>query len=240
MSAAAADPLLQAGGVVVSFGLRTVLHGCDISVGPGEVVALFGHNGAGKTTLLRTLAGLKPCDAGTVMIGDDDVTKVSASSRARRGLAFVPDGAGGVFGSLTVAENIAIVCSGRRPGETETLAMLAEMFPVVMRDKRSQVVSRLSGGQRQMVALALAIARSPRVLLLDEPSLGLAPVVVQEMLGAIRDTARRLNTGVILVEQDMPAALAVANHVHIIKQGSIVLSSPAADFPSADSLWKYF
>jgi len=232
--------MLNADGLVVSYGPRPVLHGCDISVSEGEIVALFGHNGAGKTTLLRTLAGLKRADKGTIRIADDDVTQMSASRRARHGLALVPDGGGGVFGSLTVAENIAVVCSGKRAGERDTLALLTEMFPVVMKEKRSQTVIRLSGGQRQMVALAVAIARQPKILLLDEPSLGLAPVVVEEMLGAVKRIAQRVGAGVLVVEQDMPAALAVADRVHIIKQGSMVLASAAAEFPSADELWKYF
>jgi len=235
-----AQSMLSADGVVVSYGPRPVLHGCDISLRAGEIVALFGHNGAGKTTLLRTLAGLKQIDRGTIRISGADVGRMSASRRARSGLAFVPDGAGGVFGSLTVAENLGIVCSERQARENETLELLTEMFPVVMKDKRGQLVSRLSGGQRQMVAMAVAIARRPKILLLDEPSLGLAPVVVEEMLAAVKQIAQRLGAAVLLVEQDMPAALAVADRVHIIKQGNMVLASPAADFPSPDDLWKYF
>ncbi|MBV9810371.1 MAG: ATP-binding cassette domain-containing protein, partial [Solirubrobacterales bacterium] len=106
--------MLSADGIVVSYGPRPVLHGVDLSLAPGETVALFGHNGAGKTTLLRTLAGLKSSDLGTLRISGKDVSRESASSRARLGLAFVPDSAGGVFGSLTVAENIGIVCSDKQ------------------------------------------------------------------------------------------------------------------------------
>jgi len=232
--------LLKADGLVVSYGPRPVLHGCDVDLVPGETVALFGHNGAGKTTLLRTLAGLKGSDRGSIHLSGQDVTRTSASGRARQGLAFVPDSAGGVFGSLTVAENIAIVCSDKEARENETLDLLTDMFPVVLKEKRRQPVNRLSGGQRQMVALAVAIARQPKILMLDEPSLGLAPVVVEEMLAAVKKIARRLGAAVFLVEQDMPAALAVADRVQIIKQGNIVLDRQAGDFPSADDLWTYF
>ena len=156
----------------------------------------------------------------------------------------MPDGAGGVFGSLTVAENLAIVCSEKDARAKETLDLLTDMFPVVLREKRRQPVNRLSGGQRQMVALAVAIARQPKILMLDEPSLGLAPVVVENMLSAVKELAQRLGAAVLLVEQDMPAALAVAaenwHRPRRQQEGNIVLDSPAADFPSAGDLWKYF
>jgi branched-chain amino acid transport system ATP-binding protein len=141
---------------------------------------------------------------------------------------------------LTVAENLAVACSGRRVRDNSVLDLVADLFPVVLKEKRKQMVSRLSGGQRQMVALALAMVRQPKVLLLDEPSLGLAPVVVEQMMDAVKTTATNLGTGVLVVEQDIPAALAVADRVHIMKQGSLVLSAKAVDFPSAEALWEYF
>ena len=232
--------MMDAEDIVVSYGSRPVLHGCDVHVGSGEVVALFGHNGAGKTSLLRTLAGLKQHESGSIRIAGRDVSGMPASRRARHGVAFVPDGAAGVFANLTVEENIAVAGSGRKSRHSATLKLVKEMFPVVMDGKRRQLVSQLSGGQRQMVALALAMIREPKVMLLDEPSIGLAPVVVQQMLQAVKQIAERLGSGVLIVEQDMPAALAISDRVHIMKQGVMVLSAVPGDFPSADALWKYF
>ena len=232
--------MMEARDLVVSYGSRSVLHGCDLQVGSGEVVALFGHNGAGKTTLMRTLAGLKQHERGSIRVAGHDVSGMSASSRARHGVALVPDGAAGIFANLTVEENLAVARSARRSRDSATVRLVREMFAAVVDGKRRQLVSQLSGGQRQMVALALAMIREPKVMLLDEPSVGLAPVIVQQMLQMVKQIAERLGSGVLLVEQDMPAALAVCDRVHIMKQGAMVLSARPADFPSSDALWKYF
>jgi len=229
--------MLEARDIHASYGPRSVLHGCDVSIPSGAIVALFGHNGAGKTSLLRVIAGLKRQDAGTVEFGGDRFNRLSAARRARAGLAFVPDGASGVFPNLTVDENLSmasLTSSGHDAGDA-----VLDTFPIP-REKRRQSVSRLSGGQRQMVALAIAMARRPKVMLLDEPSIGLAPRVVEQVMQSVREVASALGVGVLIVEQDIPATLAVADHVQIMKSGSIVLSRPAREFPSTEALWEYF
>jgi branched-chain amino acid transport system ATP-binding protein len=231
--------ILECRDIVASYGPRRVLHGCDLAVDRGEIVALFGHNAAGKTSLLRVIAGLMPPDRGSVRFGGRDVKPLSAAQRARAGLAFVPDGAKGVFSTLTVAENIAMASlTGARRANGSADAVF-DVFPV-LRDKRRHKVSQLSGGQRQMVALAIAMARRPQLMLFDEPSIGLAPRVVEEVMQAIKAVASVAGAAVVVVEQNIPAALAVADRVQIVKQGSIVLSEPASRLPSAEALWDYF
>jgi branched-chain amino acid transport system ATP-binding protein len=228
--------MLDVRDVKASYGPRRVLHGCDLTVAAGSVVAVFGHNGAGKTSLLRVIAGLKRPDDGSVAFDGSPVTRLSAARRARAGLAFVPDGARGVFPNLTVEQNLAMASL---TGDDHGPDAVFDTFPV-LKEKRRQEVSRLSGGQRQMVALGIAMARRPKVMLLDEPSIGLAPRVVEQVMQSVKKAASALGVGVLIVEQDIPATLAVADHVQIMKGGSIVLSAPAGDFPSTEALWDFF
>ena len=231
--------MLAANRIRASYGPRRVLNGCDVSVAPGQVVALFGHNAAGKTTLLRIVSGLKHADAGNVEFDGEPMDRVKPALRARAGLAFVPDGASGVFANLTVEENLSMSSLASRRNGSDGVAAVLDLFPI-LKEKAKQEVSRLSGGQRQMVALGIAMARQPRYMLLDEPSIGLAPRVVEQVMHSVKHVAEELGIGVLIVEQDIPATLAVADHVQIMKGGSIVLSRPAAEFPSTEALWEFF
>jgi branched-chain amino acid transport system ATP-binding protein len=231
--------MLFARGIRASYGPRTVLHGCDVEIPEGKIVGLFGHNGAGKTSLCRVIAGLKRQDEGVVEFDGTSLDGLSASRRARQGLAFVPDGASGVFSNLTVRENLAMASLSSRAGSDDALAGVLETFPI-LKEKQRQEVSRLSGGQRQMVALGIAMARRPKAMVLDEPSVGLAPRVVEQVMESVRSVALTLGVGVLIVEQNIPATLAVADHVLIMKGGAIVLSRSAGDFPSTEALWEYF
>jgi ABC-type branched-subunit amino acid transport system ATPase component len=231
--------MLVAQQVAASYGPRRVLDGCGVEVGAGRIVALFGHNGAGKTSLLRIIAGLKRPDAGTVELDGSPIDRLSTARRARAGLAFVPDGASGVFPNLTVDENLAMASLASRSGNGHGRETVLETFPI-LREKARQEVSRLSGGQRQMVALGIAMARQPKFMLLDEPSIGLAPRVVEQVMQSISLVAETLGIGVLIVEQDIHATLAVADHVLIMKSGEIVLSRPARDFPTTEALWEFF
>jgi branched-chain amino acid transport system ATP-binding protein len=231
--------MLVARNVAASYGPRRALHGCSVEVEPGRIVALFGHNGAGKTSLLRVIAGLKQLDTGTVELDRSPIDRLSAARRARAGIAFVPDGASGVFPNLTVDENLAMASLASRSGNGHGRETVLETFPI-LKDKARQEVTRLSGGQRQMVALGIAMARQPKFMLLDEPSIGLAPRVVEQVMQSIKLVADTLGIGVLIVEQDMHATLAVADHVLIMKSGELVLSRPAHEFPTTETLWEFF
>jgi len=231
--------------VSASYGPRHVLDEVSIRLGPGEIVGLFGHNGAGKTTLLRVIAGLKSASAGHVVLLGRPADHLVAADRAGAGLAFVPDGAHGIFPSLTVEQHIRLGRAFRagvrdRPASDRFGELVFGLFPEVLKTRSRQVAASLSGGQRQMLALALALIREPRVLLMDEPSLGLAPRLVEQVLDAIRVVVAELGISVLIVEQDVGATLPVCDRVCILKAGTIVADMAAEDCPSAHELWGYF
>ena len=232
--------LLETRDLRVGYGSMPVLQGLDMRLAAGEIVGMFGHNGAGKSTLLRTLAGLKRPAAGRINLAGDDVTQSNAAARARRGMALVPDSAQGVFPNLTVAQNLALAGLAYSGDLAENVAVLAGLFPAVLARKPKALAGQLSGGERQMVAISIALARRPRVLLLDEPSLGLAPKVVESLMSAIATVARQFGASVLIVEQNIPATLVVADRVVILKHGKLVADMRAADCPPAAQLWDYF
>ncbi len=164
--------LLETRDLRVGYGSMPVLQGLDMRLAAGEIVGMFGHNGAGKSTLLRTLAGLKRPAAGRISFTGDDVTESTAAARARRGMALVPDSAQGVFPNLTVEQNLAMAGLAHRGELAENVAVLAELFPAVVRGKPKALAGQLSGGERQMVAISIALARSPRSCCLMSPHSG--------------------------------------------------------------------
>ena len=212
------DCLLECRGLDAGYGGRAVVEQLDLRVAPGEVVALFGPNGAGKSTTLLTLAGVLPRVAGEVsMFGSD--RRASLTELARRGLGVIPEGRS-IFSALTVRENLIL---GRGGPQRAT-----DLFPELTEhlDRRAGL---LSGGQQQMVVLARVLAAQPKLLLADELSLGLAPLVVQRLLRAIRDAVDSSGLGVLLVEQRIDEALSVADRVYVLDDGRIGLTATAAE-----------
>jgi len=220
-AAGAGGPPLEISGLSAGYAGLTVLHDLDLTVGPGEVVAVLGPNGAGKSTLLLTVAGVLRADSGVIRLFGEDAAGRSIQARARDGLGFVPAGRG-LFPGLTVRENIR-VCSRDRSAvdrAVEISPMLATLL-----DRRAGL---LSGGEQQMLALAKVLISRPRLLLIDEMSMGLAPLVVRSLLPVIRAAADADGVGVLLVEQHAAAALEVSDRVVVLNQGTAVHEAASA------------
>jgi branched-chain amino acid transport system ATP-binding protein len=221
-------PLLEIAELEVRYGAVRALRGISFTVEEGEIVTLIGANGAGKTTTLRTISGLVPARGGSVRYGGRDLHTIAAHRRVRGGLVHVPEGRV-IFGNLTVQENLDLAAWWRRDrGEVRAdLEQVSQLFPRLA-ERRGQRGGTLSGGEQQMLAVARGIMARPRLMLLDEPSMGLAPLLVREIFHAIREI-RRLGTAVLLVEQNVNMALAVANRAYVLQTGEIVLEGPPED-----------
>ena len=211
----------------VAYGQIEALKGVSLTVEKGEVVAILGANGAGKTTLMRAISGLLGKRGGTISFEDRDITKASADRIVRYGIAQSPEGRR-VFGTLTVAENLTLGGFTRPAGEIRgSLDFVYDMFPRLL-ERRGQLAGTLSGGEQQMLAIGRALVAKPRLLLLDEPSLGLAPIIVQGIFRALREIA---NTGVtiLIVEQNARSALKLADRGYVLEVGRIVHEDSAAN-----------
>lgn len=206
------------------------LHGVDLALASGTLTCVLGPNGAGKTTLARTIAGALRAQSGQIRLDDRPITRWTPERRARSGIVLVPQGRC-VFANLTVQQNLEVArfAAGRRRGAASQLAM--ELFPRLV-SLRNRKAGLLSGGEQQMVAVARALAAEPRVLILDEPSLGLAPVVMESMYDAIRQV-RKLDIAILLVEQLAELALEIADDVVVLAAGRVVARGRATEFDSA-------
>ncbi len=225
--------LLALKGVSGGYGRLTVIHEATLHVESGEIVVLLGPNGAGKTTLLRTIAGHLPVSAGTVMLDGDDVTDRDAFERTRRGVGYVPQEKN-VFGSLTVAENLA-AASLSQPDLAHLVGPIMDRFPR-LGERRAQRASTLSGGERQMLAVGSAMAGDPRILLLDEPTAGLAPRFVDEMVEWMREVAAGGRAVLWVVEQDPERVLGAASRAYLMAGGEIRDERPAASLNDPELL----
>jgi branched-chain amino acid transport system ATP-binding protein len=228
--------LLSVSGLDVHHGQLRAVSGFDLSVEEGQTIGVIGANGAGKSTLLRTIAGILAPSAGTISIDGVDVTRMSAHQRVRHGVGLVPEGRR-LFPSLTVEENLL---SGAYLGKTGSWSLDAvfDLFPW-MPERRAQSSAHLSGGEQQAVAIGRTLMTNPRILLIDELSLGLAPVVVRRMYEALPRIVAN-GCSILLVEQDVSQALAVADHVHCLLEGRTVLSGRPTDLGRADIETAYF
>jgi branched-chain amino acid transport system ATP-binding protein len=216
--------MLELRGLGSQYGRIPALQGIDLDVAAGELVALVGANGAGKTTLLRTISGVQPASGGRLRFEGADIGAASARERVRRGIVQVPEGRQ-VFAPMSVEDNLRLGAFAR--GSAARIDRVWAMFPV-LRDKRSQHAGMLSGGQQQMLAIGRALMADPRLLLLDEPSMGLAPRLVAEIYGHVA-ALKAQGTTVLLVDQNARAALAIADRGYVMETGRIVLHGAASD-----------
>jgi branched-chain amino acid transport system ATP-binding protein len=213
--------MLEVSGLTSHYGRIQALAGIDLSVREGELVALVGGNGAGKSTLLRVISGLQPC-AGKIIFNGEDIGGTPPEWRVRRGIVQVPEGRQ-VFGPLSVEDNLRLGAYTRTRAESNAeLERVYALFPV-LKQRRQQAAGVLSGGQQQMLAMGRGLMAGPRLLLLDEPSMGLAPRLVQEIFAKVR-AMKEARTTIFLVDQNARAALSVADRGYVLETGRVVLA----------------
>ncbi|CAN5277849.1 urea ABC transporter ATP-binding subunit UrtE [soil metagenome] len=210
--------MLEFTGVSVGYGRTAVVHDIDLVVPAGGAVGVMGHNGAGKTTLLRAAVGLLPVKAGRILIAGEDVTKMRPNQRIKRGLGYVPQGQQ-CFPQLTTMENLRLVADGRARGR-ELVSEALDTFPALT-ELLSRKAGLLSGGQRQQLAIARTLVTEPRMLILDEPTEGIQPNVVQEIESVITGLTQRGDLSVLLVEQHVGFALRATNYYYVLESGRI-------------------
>jgi branched-chain amino acid transport system ATP-binding protein len=219
--------LLAVDRVHLRYGPSPIVQGVSLTVDIGEVVALLGRNGVGKTTLARGLVGLTPIAQGHVRIDGAEVTGMTAHRVSRRGVRIVPQGRG-IFPRLTVAENLRIGAFLSQEPDPRVRDLLHELFPILW-ERRQQQAGTLSGGEQQMLAIARALISAPKLLILDEPTEGVAPVLIDRIEDALRLLFTEMRLGVLLIEQNLDFAFAMAQRGYVMEKGQIVLEAPIAD-----------
>jgi branched-chain amino acid transport system ATP-binding protein len=231
--------MLEINNLNVHFGVIHALKGISLKVEEGEIVTLIGANGAGKTTTLRTISGLKKPTNGTILFNGNDITSASAQDRVRMGISLAPEGRR-IFSSLTVLENLELGAYLRRDSAEikKDISMVYERFPI-LKDRRKQAAGTLSGGEQQMLAIGRALMSRPRLLCLDEPSMGLAPLLVQEIFDIIRDINQK-GTTILLVEQNASMALQIASRAYVMETGKITLSGTGSDLMRSEDIKKAY
>ncbi len=232
MSASAPTPLLQLQDLSVSYGPVEAVHQVQLSVNEGEIVTVIGPNGAGKTTLLCAAMGLLP-STGSISLAGERIARPSIEAMVTRGVGLVPEKRE-LFGDMSVEDNLLLGGFSRwRKGQRDQAERMEEVFAIFprLRERRPQLASTLSGGERQMLAIGRALMARPRLLLLDEPSLGLAPLIVREVLHVV-SSLREHGVSVLLVEQNARAALRVADRAYVLEMGAVALTGAAQDLLS--------
>lgn len=232
-------PLLQVDNIEVYYGVIKALKGISFEVNKGEIVALIGANGAGKTTILHTVTGLLKPKTGKITFKGNDITKVPAHKIVTMGMAHVPEGRR-IFSQLSVLDNIKLGAFTRKDKDEieETLNYVYERFPR-LKERKNQIAGTLSGGEQQMLAMGRALMSKPEFVLMDEPSMGLSPLLVSEIFEIIK-AINENGTTVLLVEQNAKKALSIADRAYVLETGNIVLSGDAKDLMNDESVKKAY
>lgn len=230
---------LEARGLVAGYGDKSILDKVSFTLKDGEILAFFGHNGAGKSTTLKAVLGLLPAQEGEILLDGERIEKLSVSARLKRGLRLLPEGRG-VFPDLSVEDSIEIVARSNRDPNGNKISGddVYELLPV-LKDRRKIVAGEMSGGQQQMLAFGLALLGSPKCVLLEEPSVGLQPDLVEELFAKMSDICKQLSISAILIEHKIVSAMKIADQVMIINSGKLVFNGTKTEAEQIE-LWNYF
>ena len=232
--------LLEVEGLSTGYGRKQVVFDLSFHVGEGEIVTLLGHNGSGKSTTIRAIHGVLPAQAGTIRYRGEDTTRRSVRANVRHGMALIPSERF-VFADLSVLDNLLLGAANTADAGARgaRLEKVYELFPVLA-ERSSQLAGTMSGGEQRMVSLGIALMGSPRLLMLDEPSLGLAPLVVENLFAAVRDLCRTEGLSVLLLEQNVVQALRITDRVYVIRSGRIILEETVEQMRARPSYWDLF
>lgn len=229
--------MLEIKNLDVSYGAVHAIHGVSLTVNDGEIVSLIGANGAGKTTILRTVSGLKKADAGDILFDGADLRRTEPSKIINLKLAHVPEGRH-IFAQMTVEENLEMGAFTDARELTATMADVYDRFPR-LKERRRQLAGTLSGGEQQMLAVGRALMAKPKMILMDEPSMGLSPLLVKEIFSIIREVNKRGIT-ILLVEQNAKMALSISNRAYVLETGDITIEGSARDLLKDDRVKKAY
>lgn len=219
--------MLKLNNIVAGYGSITALKDLSITVEEGQIVSLIGANGAGKTTLMKTITGVMKVSSGTIEFLGEDITYLPAHKIVEKGISLVPEGRQ-VLASMSVIDNLRLGAYQRKDDEINSdIEKMYEMFPI-LEERKDQLAGTMSGGQQQMLAMARALMARPKLLLLDEPSMGLAPLVVQEIFDII-EAINKQGTTVLLVEQNANKALGIADYAYVLETGKLIMDGPASE-----------
>ena len=231
-------PLLDVQGLSAGYGRRIVVSDVSLHVGRGEIVAVFGHNGAGKTTTLRAVFGFQQPRSGTVSFKGQDITNMPCAQKVALGITFVP-AEQFVFPDMSVLDNLRLGWHGGGGTMAERLAAVHQTFPV-LDARKAQLAGTMSGGQQRMLSIGIALMAAPELVLLDEPSLGLAPAMVQNVHNALRELADRYSVSIVLLEQNVNQALQIADRAYVMRSGRIILEESAEQMLQRGHWWDLF
>jgi branched-chain amino acid transport system ATP-binding protein len=237
--AATAAPLLAVEGLSAGYGRRTVVFDVSFTVGRGEIVAIFGHNGAGKTTTLKAVFGFLEPRSGVVSFKGRDITRMPCAQKVAQGITFIP-AEQFVFPDMTVLDNLRLGGHGGS-GRTmaERLATVHETFPL-LEERKGQLAGTMSGGQQRILSIAIALMAEPELILLDEPSLGLAPAMVQTVHKALRELTDQRSVSIVLLEQNVSQTLRIADRAYVVRSGRVILEESAEQMLQRGQWWDLF